>query len=56
MIVIPQHLKGMDYWGSKKIKLDDSLTLADAKLILSESPSYGLMIVEEPVKKKSSKS
>lgn len=55
IIHVPAHLKGHVYWGSKKIELDN-ITLDDARLILKESPSYGIMIVEPTTVSKIKKS
>lgn len=55
MIIIPNHLKGNYYCGSKRILLDDSMSVADAKLIMSETPSYGVQYIEQDVKPKSRK-
>jgi hypothetical protein len=51
-IIIPEHLKGLDYWGSKKIQLNETLSLKDAKLILDECPGYGIIITEDKPKEK----
>jgi hypothetical protein len=51
-IIIPSNKKGLDYCGSKRIRLDDELSIEDARLIVKESPSFGIQIIEDKPKPK----